>query len=143
YPRSISRLRPKPGTFSTKKPCSCNPRRMAPALEKVEKVVPGPDRSAIRRNRVGVQRSGFLAGEKPSRNKASAVKRERENCCCASPSISVRRTRPPARSKRWKPSTAGGYAASSSLAYGASCGQVSRERERSSGASGQRSTEIK
>ena len=69
---SMSRLRPKPGALAMEKPASRSPSRTWRATVKVLAVVPGPLRRAMAAKSSGDQRSGFLAGAKPSRNQASA-----------------------------------------------------------------------
>ena len=63
----ISRLVPKPGALRASKPASCRPRRTKPAAVYVASVAPARATRASCLNTRGCQRSGFLAGEKPSR----------------------------------------------------------------------------
>ena len=71
WPRSISRLWPKPGTRSTPKPTACRLRRTKPAAVKVAKLAHGLLRRAMAANSASLHIAGFLAGAKPSRNQQS------------------------------------------------------------------------
>ena len=75
-PASISRLRPKPGTFAMLKPAPFKPRLTTPAAVKVATVGIRFERGfllmrRISENSVSDHIAGFFAGAKPSRNQAS------------------------------------------------------------------------
>ncbi len=70
---SRSFLRPKPGRLSTRKPAAAEPRRTAPATVKVAARAPGALRAATAARISSRHMAGFRAGEKPSRNQASAA----------------------------------------------------------------------
>jgi len=69
---SRSRLRPKPGRLSTWKPAAVRPRRTPPATVKVAARAPGAERPATAAITASLHMAGLRAGEKPSRNQASA-----------------------------------------------------------------------
>ncbi len=98
-PHSISRLRPKPGALRQVKPASRSPRLTTPAQVKVAKVAPGRLTLAIASNNSGCHMSGFLAGEKPSRNQASTRPSRRVRRSAASPKCRSRVTRSESHSR--------------------------------------------
>ncbi len=81
---SRSRLRPKPGRLSTAKPSAASPRRTAPATVKVAMRAPGAERRATPASTAGLHMPGLAAGEKPSRNQASAAPRQASRASAAS-----------------------------------------------------------
>ena len=112
-PASISRLRPKPGTFEMLKPAPFKPRLTMPAAVKVATV---GIRSAlgfllmrrISENSASDHIAGFFAGAKPSRNQASTGPFNSGRAWCTSSKISVKETRSSGHLRVWNPLNAGG-----------------------------------
>ncbi len=103
FPTSICRLPAKPGRFSTANPAAAKDWRTCPATDQVASVAPDLTRRAKARNISTDQRSGFLAGENPSRYKASAATSSCGSCCIASPKARRRITCPFSSSIRCSP----------------------------------------
>ena len=140
-PSSRCFLPPKPGAFWTSKPTPASPRRTAPATLKVATRAPALDRAAIRDSTSGRHICGFLAGEKPSRNQASADPLQASSAASASWIARSRITPICGHSILWKPRRPPGHCRTRISARSVSAGHAARARAASSRPIGKASME--